>query len=386
MKIAEFYNTEYLQSALYQSFRSISNYIDGLKPSARKVIYTVDKNNIKTKLKASQLCSKVAEETQYLHGEQSLAGVIVGLARDYIGGNNINILEPDGNFGSRFVPEPSASRYIYTYKSSNFTKIFDPRDNAILEEQWFEGEKIEYKYYVPVLPLILINGSEGIGNGFAQKILPRNMQEIKEEIIKKLGDSKYVPKPLTPYFEGFNGTVKPNGETNKWIVEGTFERVGKTKIHITEVPIGYDLKSYLQILDDLVEKKVIKDYDDNSNNDIFDFICHVSFNFATQQDSDIMEQLRLRKIYSENYTCIDETNAIVEFTSDGEILNSFIRVRTAFYTKRKKHLTAITEDKIKIATNKVKFIQAVIDDSSIIANKKKKIVEKWLKRRAKNRD
>lgn len=380
MKITDFYNKEYLQSALYQSFRSIANYVDGLKPSGRKVIYTIDKNNITSKVKVSQLCSKVAEQTQYLHGEQSLSGVVVGLARDYVGGNNINILVPDGNFGSRFIPEPSASRYIYTYKSNNFTKIFDPKDNAILEEQWFEGEKIEYKYYVPILPLILINGSQGIGNGFAQNILPRNIQEIKAEIKAKLKNAKYKVKPLTPYFKGFNGTIRQNGEPHKWIIEGVFERIGKTKIHITEVPIGYDLKAYLQVLDDLVEKKVIKDYDDNSNDDNFDFTCRVSFAFSSQQDSDITEKLRLRKIYSENYTCTDEKNTIIEFKNDAELLDNFITIRTWFYEKRKKHLAAITEQKITTAENRARFIKAVVEDSSSVTNKKKKDVEAWLKK------
>jgi DNA topoisomerase-2 len=145
--------------------------------------------------------------------------------------------------------------------------IADDRD--VLEEQWFEGERIEYKYYVPILPLILINGSEGIGNGFAQKILPRNIEDVKQEIANKLKSTKYTIKPLIPYFKGFNGLVEQNGESNRWIVSGSFTRVNTSTIHITEVPIGYDLKSYLQVLDDLVEKKVIKDYDDNSNDDNF---------------------------------------------------------------------------------------------------------------------
>ncbi len=379
MKITDFYNTEYLQSALYQSFRSIANYIDGLKPSARKVIYTVGKNNIKSKIKSSQLCSKVAEETQYLHGEQSLSGVVVGLARDFTGGNNMNILFPDGNFGSRFIQDPASARYIYTYKSSNFDKIFDIRDNPILSEQWFEGERIEYKHYVPIIPLILVNGSEGIGNGFAQKILPRNIEEIKEEIRNKLKSSKYKIKPLTPYYKGFIGTVKQNCEKNRWTVEGKFEKVGRTKIKIIEVPIGYDLKSYLKVLDDLVDRRIIKDYDDNSNNDNFEFICRVSFAFSDQSDSDIMESLRLKKTYSENYTCTDAENTICEFKSDAAILTDFIQIRLKYYRKRKKHLITIFEDKIIVIENKIRFIQAIINDNTVIANKKKKDVLEWLK-------
>mgnify|MGYP000846768715 CR=1 FL=1 len=380
MKITDFYNTEYLQSALYQSFRSIANYIDGLKPSGRKVIYTVDKNNIQTKLKSSQLCSKVAEETQYLHGEQSLSGVVVGLAQKFVGSNNINILMPEGNFGSRYINEPSASRYIYTQKSEWFDKIFHPSDKLILDEQYFEGEKIEYKYYVPVLPLILINGCEGIGNGFAQKILPRKIEDVKKEIETKLTSPKYKVKSLTPYFEGFKGKVKPNSEPHKWIVEGCVEKLGAAKLQITEIPIGYELKQYIDILDDLVDKKVIKSYDDNSKDDKFDFTIYATKEFISKPEEEILNELKLVKVYSENYTCTDENNAIKEFDSDSDILEAFIDVRLKYYTKRKKALLDDMESKLKVSENRLRFIKAVIDKPLLLVNKKKADVEKWLKK------
>lgn len=378
MKITDFYNKEYLQSALYQSFRSIGNYIDGLKPSSRKVVYTVQKNNITSKLKSSQLCSKVAEETQYLHGEQSLTGVIVGLARDYTGSNNLNILVPDGNFGCRFVPEPSAARYIYTYKSDSFDKIFSPLDTPILEEQYFEGEKIEYKYYVPILPLILVNGSEGIGNGFAQKILPRRISDIKAATDALL--AKKNPPEIRPYFEGFKGNILSAGEDGKWVIEGKFERDGVHKINIVEVPIGYDLKTYLGVLDDLVEKKIIRDYEDNSDDDNFNFTVSISRDFSALSDDEIMESLRLKKICTENYTCIGEQNRIIEFSNVNELLERFIKIRLDFYSKRKKYLIGQITEKTNLIENKVKFINLVIQDSSFLMNKKKKQVESSLKK------
>jgi DNA topoisomerase-2 len=380
LKISKFYSEEYMQAALYVSYRSIANYIDGLKPSGRKVVHTIDENNITKKIKVSQLISKVAEQDLYLHGEQSLSGVVTGLARDYVGGNNINILTPDGNFGSRFVPEPSASRYIYTYKSDSFNELFNADDRDVLEEQWFEGERIEYKYYVPILPLILINGSEGIGNGFAQKILPRNIEDVKQEIANKLKSTKYTIKPLIPYFKGFNGLVEQNGESNRWIVSGSFTRVNTSTIHITEVPIGYDLKSYLQVLDDLVEKKVIKDYDDNSNDDNFDFLIRATRDFVAQSDDEIFDKLRLKKTYSENYTCTDEKNKIIEFNDDAEIITEFIRVRLKYYTKRKNRIIEKLKQQIVVNENKVRFITAVIDDSSVVSGKTKKQLEAWLKK------
>lgn len=376
MKITEFYQTEYLQSALYQSFRSIASYIDGLKPSSRKIIYTIDKANIHNKIKVSQLSSKVAEFTQYLHGEQSLSGVIVGLAQNFVGSNNKNLLSPDGNFGSRFIPEPSAGRYIYTKKSDVFDKIFDDRDSDILPDQWFEGEKIEYKYYAPILPLLLVNGSEGIGNGFAQKILPRKIEDLNHEIIKKLSNSKYVIKDIEPYYEGFNGFIKR--EDGKVIIYGNFKRASAATLEITEIPIGYNLASYLSVLDGLVEKKIIKDYDDYSENDEFSFIIKVTKEFLQKNDEEIYDILRLKKIITENFTCIDENNAIIEFNNEKELLDAFVDFRLKLYSKRKKAIIDSLNKKKLIIENRVRFINAIIDDSSIIMKKARKVVESFL--------
>ena len=129
MQITKFYNEEYVHSALYQSFRSIGNYIDGMKVSARKIFYVVDKNNIKNEIKVSSLSSMVINETEYLHGDVSLNGNVIGLAANYIGSNNINLLFPSGNFGSRFMglDGAAAPRYIYTYKSRIFDYLFQKR-------------------------------------------------------------------------------------------------------------------------------------------------------------------------------------------------------------------------------------------------------------------
>jgi len=378
MKITDFYNIEYTQAALYANFRSIGCYIDGFKPSSRKVIYTIDKYNIKTKIKSSQLGSKVAEETQYLHGEQSLSGVISGLAKNFTGSNNINLLFPDGNFGSRFIQEPSSARYIYTKKSDWFDKMFDSRDKAILDNQEFEGEKIEYKYYMPVLPLILVNGSEGIGNGFAQKILPRSAYELQHQIRNRLKSTKYIFKPLKPHYNGFNGDIEKSDKPGTWNILGKFIPQGRTQIKITEIPIGYDLKQYLQILNSLVDEKVIKDYVDSSSDDNFEFILRVSRDFMDKNDEDIIEVLKLKKTLSENFTCTDENNTIIEFKDDVELLEKYIKIRLKYYTKRKKYLIEIYKHKKLVVENKIKFIKAIIEDSSIVAEKKKKDIIKWL--------
>ncbi len=172
MKISTFFENDYVDQASYDNLRKIASLVDGQKNSSRKIIYTILEKNIKDEIKVSQLGSKVAEFAEYLHG--NLDGVIVNLAQNFPGTNNIPLLTREGNFGTRFAQEASASRYIYTYGSKEFFQLFNKNDNAILVKQYFEGEQIEPMFYLPTLPLLLINGSEGVSSGFAQKILSRD--------------------------------------------------------------------------------------------------------------------------------------------------------------------------------------------------------------------
>ena len=178
--VTEFFNREYCNWASYDNLRKIASFVDGQKNAARKVLwYTLQKNQ-KNEIKVSQLDSKVAESEEYLHG--SMAGVVVNLAKDYPGSNNINLMYPEGNFGTRLIPEASAPRYIYTYGTKAFFEMFNKQDDAILNSQSFEGKDIEPVFMLPKLPVLLINGSEGVTSGYAQKILPRNPKDIQKYI------------------------------------------------------------------------------------------------------------------------------------------------------------------------------------------------------------
>ena len=377
MKISKFFKDEYQQAALYQSFRTLGSVCDGLKNGARKCIYTFDKFNINSDIKVSQMMAKVSESTQWLHGEGSLGGAIVGLAQDYTGSNNINLLSPEGNFGSRFIPESAAVRYIYTKKSEYFDKIFNPLDKPILIQQEFEGDVIEYKHYVPILPMLLVNGSEGIGNGFAQKILPRNPEELKNEILNYLKEADYKVKSLNPYFKGFNGIVERIEDS--WVIKGTFNRVNTTTIEITEVPITYSLKQYLKILNDLIDRKVIRNYFDKSEDDNFNFIITVNRDFTSNTDEWIMNKLKLSKKVSENFTAISERNAILEFTTDQEILEYYIDIRLKHYQLRKDYMIKDLKNQIDFLNSKVLFIQSILNGSIIVNNKAKKDIIEQIK-------
>ncbi|HBY65847.1 MAG TPA: hypothetical protein DEG42_05670, partial [Acholeplasmataceae bacterium] len=232
--------------------------------------------------------------TQYLHGEQSLGGVICGLAQDFVGTNNITLMIPDGTFGSRLKPAPSATRYIFTYKAPVFNQIFNKDDIPLLTEQVFEGDVIEPRFFVPTLPLILINGSEGIGSGWSQKILPRDSKEVTKHIRNYLKNGK-LPQRIAPYYKGFNGVIEYEAEKNRWLIKGDFEKVNRTTLRITELPIGYDLDKYVKVLTELEEKKVIRDFDDLSNpgNSKFEFIVKVTSEFIDRDKEIVLNDLKL---------------------------------------------------------------------------------------------
>jgi len=377
MKITTFYNEEYLQSASYVSFRMLSSVVDGFKNGARKIIYTVDKHNIYSDIKVSQLGSKVAEETSYLHGEQSLYGAIVALAQTFAGSNNLNMLQPEGNFGNRFIQEAAAGRYIYTRKSKYFDLILHKDDRDILINQTFEGEQIEHKYYVPIVPLILINGSEGIGNGFAQKIFQRD----EKEIIKILEDylkGKKFPKSIGPKVKGFGGSINLL-EDGKLQIVGSLQIVNTNTIKITDVPFTYDLQGYLKVLTALEDKKIIKGFIDKSENDVYEFEIDCTRDFVSKTTKEeFLEIFKLVKKVTENFTCIDENNAVIEFENEIQLLQHYIKIRLNYYSLRKKSLLEKLKSNQILLSNRVAFIKGIVDGTIIVGNKTKTEIEKQL--------
>ena len=377
INVSNFYNNEYKSFAVYCSFRTLPNYIDGLKNGERKIIYVVDKNNIKTELKLSHLMAETSK-CGYMHGESSLYGSIVSLAVNYRCSNWINLLQPIGIFGNLFNPKSSgAARYIFTKKSNYFDLVFSEKDKKILIEQSFEGEKVEYKYFLPILPMVLVNGAIGIGVGFACKILPRDPKIIIDRIKNYLKTNKLSKEKIPVSYKGFNGSIF-NLEDNKVEVQGKIERINSYKINITEIPVWWDLASYTKELNNLLENKIIKDFEDKSENDNYLFELSVSKEFSDQSDDKILNILKLVSRETENFTCVDENNAIREFKSEIEILEAYIKIRLEYYKKRKEYQLSTLKDEIKILNNRALFIDGIINNKIFINNKPKTEIEKQL--------
>jgi DNA topoisomerase-2 len=181
---------------------------------------------------------------------------------------------------------------------------------------------------------------------------------------------------LKPYYKGFKGTIEQGETSSQWLIKGTIERKGINKLLITEIPITYDLKSYIDILDDLEEKKIIQGYKDKSEDDNFLFeVIIASKTLADWDDEMLLSKLKLIKKVSENYTCMNENNKIEVFDDIYDIIKRYIKIKLNFLNRRKDYLIKSIEDDIRLDFSKYTFIKKIVDEDLIISKRKKSDIE-----------
>lgn len=254
--IKEFVHQELIHFSNYDNIRSIPSISDGFKPSQRKVLYACLKRNLFNELKVAQLAAAVAEISAYHHGEQSLVATIINMAQNFVGSNNLNLLVPQGQLGTRLMggKDHSSARYIYTYLENWVNKIFNKIDSELLEYLDDDGMTIEPKYYLPIVPLILINGAEGIGTGFSTFIPNYNPIDIINSLINKL-EGKANKIKLVPWYKNFKGKIIKYDD-NTWISTGLLSIDEKRcDLNITELPIKLWTNDYKEFLEELIYEK-----------------------------------------------------------------------------------------------------------------------------------
>ena len=310
----EFVDQEMIHFSKYDCDRSIPNMVDGLKISQRKILYCSFKKNLVHEIKVAQFSGYVSENSAYHHGEASLNGAIVGMAQDFVGSNNINLLLPNGQFGTRLQggKDSASERYIFTQLNHVTRNLFPKEDDDILEFLNDDGFQVEPKYYIPILPMVLINGCKGIGTGFSTDIPCYSPSLIKEYLLEKLHGGEPV-KDFVPFYRGFKGTVER--EEKKITIRGV-HTVEDMMVHITELPIGTWTEDYKAFLEDLVADKLIKDYTDNSTDKMVDFKVRL----LTMPDS-IEKFLKLTTTKSlNNMHLFNEEEQLKKYNSVEEIL------------------------------------------------------------------
>ena len=397
ISFSNFYQNDAPSYGAYDNIRKIASYIDGLKLSQRKVMHTLFKKfpNPSTENKTSRLASSVAECTEYLHGEASLTQVLDTMAASYVGSNNYPLVRGHGNFGTRFSGSGSAAapRYTYCSVAEISSKLFTDVDRCLCESQVFEGSQIEPVFMMPIFPVLFLDGTDGISTGWKTTIYPRNPKEILKYIRAILNKSDKIPhiENALPWFKGFLGETRLVKEkdsdgkmTSKVINYGVIEKVNSNTLHISEIPITYTYASYIRVLDGLVDKGTIEDYEDLSDpkTDKFEFTIKVKrVFFDSHKDVDSwVKVFALSKTLNEQLNCIDENNRIREFNNIREIIDAFIKIRLKFYAKRKEYLLKKYFDEIQLDASRYVWCKGIIDETIVIKNKKKDDIVKVLEK------
>lgn len=358
--VSKFFGADYIAFASYDGVRKIASFVDGLKPTARKVVFTVLDLNIKDPKKVDSIKAKVADHTEYLHGQDTIEGVVVNLAQNFTGACNIPLMAREGSFGFRLIPQAAAGRYIKSCQEPHLRSLFRPEDNAVIGNQEFEGSRIEPRYYVPIIPMLLVNGSEGIAVGYAQKILPRDPKKLMKYVFGGMKNEKL----LMPHFNGFKGQIVQTDDKS-FAIYGVIENKNTTTYEITEVPVGYTYNSYMKVLNKLQEDNKIQSFDDlcDMDKDIFKFVVKVKRETHTKlsklDELELLEEFKLVKRVTENYTCLNENNQIEVFNSVADIIKRYATVRVEAYTTRKKIIEEEMLSEIRKLKSKILFIENV---------------------------
>ena len=371
--ISEFLSSEYKEFAMYViEGRAIPSVIDGFKPTQRKIIHISNqtwKTGSEKTLKVFQLSGKVASDCYYHHGDASLSNAIITMAQRFK--NNAPLLEEDGQFGSLRSPQAGAPRYIGTKLSENFKLIY--KDFELLEYKEEEGESIEPKYFLPIVPAVLLNGSSGIAVGFASNVLNRDIKSIIDACVKVLAGKE--PGEVKPSLNGFNGEFIQDKENNKrWIIRGKYDRVNTTTVKITELPPSMTYEKYEDILDKLVDDKVIVTYDDNCKDNI-DYTIKFTRSDLDKLDEDkLIKLLKLEESSTEIFSTLDEFGKLMIFENTSDIIKYFVDFRLKYYHKRKQFLLDKMNRELKILSNRGRFIKAIIDGKLKVNNVSKSII------------
>lgn len=374
--ISKFFMEDLPSYAAYDGTRKIAQVWDGLKISMRKIIFTLQNKYPKDFVKTETLANVCAAYTNYLHGAANLGGVCDTMAQSFVGANNYPLITGNsGGFGTRIRPVCSANRYTRVSLSDITKHLFIDADNKILEQQFFEGDYIEPKYFMPIFPVLFLNGSTGMSTAYAHNIFPRDPHEVITYIKKKLAGSARPRLELAPWFRGFNGTVRKNDETGFYECVGVIERNNMTSYTIKEIPIGMEYDKYIEHLDKLCDDKVIVDYDDKcdtkKDNILFEIKTTREFTKKHEDTESLNKVFKLVKSLPENFTCIDENSRAKQFETAQDVLDNFIDIRLKFYQKRKDWLLKTMVDKLTQLASKYYFIKGVVDGQIVVSKRKK---------------
>ncbi|KAH7527866.1 hypothetical protein FEM48_Zijuj05G0012000 [Ziziphus jujuba var. spinosa] len=381
IKYSDFVHKELILFSVADLQRSIPSMVDGLKPGQRKILFCSFKRNFFKEAKVAQFSGYVSEHSAYHHGEQSLASTIIGMAQDYVGSNNINLLQPNGQFGTRNLggKDHASARYIFTRLSPITRFLFPKDDDKLLDYLNEDGQTIEPTWYVPIIPTVLVNGSEGIGTGWSSYIPNYNPRDIVANIRRLLNGHSMVP--MDPWYRGFKGTIEKTVKEAgvSYTISGILEEVNETTIRITELPIRkwtQDYKEFLESIsqgNDKAKDPFIEGFTQHSDHITVDILVHMpEENLVAAKQEGLLKKFKLTTtISTSNMHLFDAKGVIKKYDTPEQILEEFFHLRLEFYEKRKQVLLDNLEMELLKLENKVRFILGVVNGEIIVSNRKR---------------
>eukprot|EP00559_Dactyliosolen_fragilissimus_P003213 CAMPEP_0184868400 /NCGR_PEP_ID=MMETSP0580-20130426/30253_1 /TAXON_ID=1118495 /ORGANISM="Dactyliosolen fragilissimus" /LENGTH=1472 /DNA_ID=CAMNT_0027369251 /DNA_START=95 /DNA_END=4513 /DNA_ORIENTATION=- len=384
LKYSDFINKELILFSQADNQRSIPHIYDGFKPSQRKVLFACFLKNLKSEMKVAQLCGYVGEKSAYHHGEASLAGTIVGMAQDFVGSNNINLLTPAGQFGTRRMggKDAASARYIFTKLEKITRAIFHPDDDALLTYLEDDGDSIEPEFYMPVIPMVLVNGSDGIGTGWSTSVPNFNPREIINNLRCLMGGHEM--KEMTPWYFGYTGDISADSKkSNSYIVKGRIERINDTSLFISELPLKTWTQNYKGFLEGMLlgdskkeSEPSIKDFKENHTDTTVSFTIDASKEkideFERSKDG-LEGKFKLTTTLSTaNMNMFDEFGRIIKYSSPENVMKKFYSERLKFYSARKDLLLKNLEREKRMLSNKARFVEEVCEGILVVSNRKRK--------------
>ncbi|KAL7869965.1 hypothetical protein AOLI_G00139530 [Acnodon oligacanthus] len=375
----DFVNKELVLFSNSDNERSIPCLVDGLKPGQRKVLFCCFKRNDKREVKVAQLAGSVAEMSAYHHGETSLMMTIVGLAQNFVGSNNLNLLQPLGQFGTRLHggKDSASPRYIFTMLSPLARLLFPSVDDNLLKYNYDDNMRVEPEWYIPIIPLVLANGADGIGTGWASRIYNYDVREIVSNIHRMLNGDE--PLPMLPSYKGFRGTIEELA-TNQYMNSGEVAIIDSTTIEISELPVKAWTQTYkenvLEVMLNGSEKvpALITDYKEYHTDATVRFVVKM-----TEERLREAEAAGLHKVFKlqNPLTCnsmvlFDHVGSLKKYETVQDILKDFFELRLKYYVLRKDWLLGMLGAESAKLSNQARFILEKIQGTLVIENKPKK--------------
>ena len=391
LPISEFLDLEMIKFSIDDCRRSIACVTDGLKESQRKILFATFLKNLRyagKTMKVAQLAGFVAEKTNYHHGEQCLFETITKMAHDFVGSNNIPLLYRDGQFGTRLLGGDDAAnaRYIFTKLDKLTRLLFRPEDDALLAYIQDEGDSIEPSFYVPILPMVLVNGTQGIGTGWSSKVPNFHPLHLVEWIRVWLDARDGIDRPypvVQPWYRSFQGEITRVNDLkylSKGVMSQSVGRTGIVRVLVTELPIGVWTDPFKDHLEDMLEQRKLKALKNNSTD------VAVLLEVEEFKDEDALrcthESLGLTSTLSlNNMVLFNAEGQLKRYANVEEILTEFCAIRFGYYQQRKESILRAWNRELLIAENKMRFLREVMSGELRIQERDEDEVLKELRSR-----